>query len=81
MDDLREVLMSFSFEKLLSSDATLGQSADVFGQPTDWGTIPPNVFVYESEELKCSHVIRRQVWQVFGLHSLLLSINVTFNSA
>lgn len=42
--------MSFSFEKLLSSDATLtGRVQTISGQPRDWGTVSPNVFVYKSE--------------------------------
>lgn len=38
------------------------------------------LFVDESEELKSRRVIISQAWQVFDLHSQLLSINVTFVS-
>lgn len=76
MDEFRKVLMSFSFEKLLSPEASITSAANSQGNPQIGITLLKRLFMDESEELKSSNVIQRQAWQVFDLHNQLLSLSL-----
>lgn len=73
MDELRKVLMSFSFEKLLSPEASITSAGNSKGNPQIGIKLLKRFVMDESEELKSSNVIQRQAWQVFDLHNQLLS--------
>lgn len=73
MDELSKVLMSFSFEKLLSPEALITSAGNSQGNPQIGIKLLKRLFMNESEELKSCNLIQRQTWQVFDLHNQLLS--------